>query len=57
MPEDELIALDLDRHELECPHCNQPTVHDSPGKIVLFAGARCMRCGQDFVIAMDKPHL
>ncbi len=57
MPEDELIALDCEKHELQCPHCKKPTVHDSPGKIILFAAARCMHCGQDFVIAMDKPHL
>ena len=57
MPEDELIALDFEKHELQCPHCKKPTVHDSPGKIILPATARCAHCGQDFLIALDKPRI
>jgi len=57
MPEVELIALDFDKHEMQCPHCKSQTVHASPGKIILFATVKCTCCGQDFLIAMDKPHL
>jgi hypothetical protein len=32
MSEANLIALDFDQHEMQCPHCKQQTVHHSPGK-------------------------
>ena len=30
MPEDELIALDFEKHELQCPHCKKPRCTTHP---------------------------
>jgi len=56
MSEAEFIALDLDRHEMQCPHCQEQTVHHSPGKMILFATVNCEHCGRTFPVAMGKPH-
>jgi transcription elongation factor Elf1 len=55
MSEGDLINLDCNRHLVKCPHCQKQTVHNSPGKMILFATAKCGHCGREFLIAMNKP--
>jgi transposase-like protein len=55
MSEDDLIDLDLDRHEIKCPHCQRQTVHYWPGKTILFATVKCMHCGKEFLIVLNEP--
>jgi transposase-like protein len=57
MSEADLIALDLDKHEMQCPHCKKQTVHHSPGKMILIATVKCTHCGGEFLVSMDKPCL
>jgi transposase-like protein len=57
MAEAELIALNLDKHQMQCPHCKNQTVHHSPGEMILFATVKCVHCGGGFLVAMDKSHL
>jgi DNA-directed RNA polymerase subunit RPC12/RpoP len=57
MSEGDLIDLDFNRHEIECPHCQQQTVHHWPGNMILFATAKCTHCGREFLIAMNEPRL
>jgi hypothetical protein len=56
MPKADLIALDFEHHELQCPHCQKQTVHHSPGKMILFATVKCECCGHNFAVAMGKPY-
>jgi transposase-like protein len=55
MSDADLIGLGLNQHLLECPHCKKQTVHKWPGSMILFASAKCIHCGQDFLIALNKP--
>lgn len=48
------IDLNLNRHQVECPHCQQETVHFSPVEMILFARAKCSHCGQEFLIVHDE---
>jgi len=42
-------------HELECPHCQGRTQHPSAGTTILFATAKCEKCGMEFLIVQNKP--
>jgi hypothetical protein len=53
----DLIDLGLDRHEIECPLCKKQTIHNWPGKVILFAQAKCTNCAGQFLIAMNRPQL
>jgi transposase-like protein len=55
MPEIDLIELRLNRHLIECPHCQEQTVHNWPGTVILFSPAKCTHCGKRFVIALNQP--
>jgi hypothetical protein len=55
MSQGDLIDLSPATHMILCPHCAKQTPHQSPGNVILFANAKCVQCGRDFVIAMDKP--
>jgi len=57
MPKLELIDFALDRHEIECPLCKKQTIQNWPGKIILFAQAKCINCEGQFLIAMNRPRL
>jgi hypothetical protein len=57
MAKHDLIDFALDRHEIECPHCKKQTIHNWPGKIILFAHAKCINCEGKFLIAMNQPTL
>jgi|GEM_PF-3221121 transposase-like protein len=57
MSECELIDLGFHRHEIECPHCQKQTVRNWPGKMILFASAKCPPCGWKFLILLNKPRL
>ena len=54
MTEDQLIAIEPNEHELQCPHCHEKIVHNSPGKTILFATVQCTHCGAEFLVTMDK---
>ena len=54
-PELDVIELGLDRHQIECPHCQEQTIHNWPGTTILFAMAKCTQCGKRFLIALNKP--
>jgi hypothetical protein len=41
-------------HHFDCPHCQQPTQHSSPGDTILFASIKCEHCGRDLVIVQNK---
>lgn len=47
--------LGFDRHEFQCPHCQNQTPHFWPGKTVLFATAKCEHCYQEFLIVENIP--
>jgi hypothetical protein len=51
----DLIDFALDRHEIECPLCKKQTIQNWPGKIILFAQAKCINCEGQFLIAMNRP--
>jgi hypothetical protein len=53
----DVIDLGLDRHEIECPLCKKQTIHNWPGKVILFAQAKCTNCAGQFLIAMNRPQL
>jgi transposase-like protein len=53
----DLIDLGLEKHEIECPLCKKQTIHNWPGKIILFAQAKCTHCAGQFLIAMNQPRL
>jgi len=55
MSDVDLITLGLDRHDITCPHCQKQTTHDWPGTTILFATAKCMHCGNKFLIALNEP--
>jgi transposase-like protein len=57
MSEGDIINLGFERHLIQCPHCQRQTVHNSPGKMILFATAKCTHCGREFLIALNKPRL
>jgi transposase-like protein len=57
MSEDSLVDLRMNRHLIECPHCQWQNVHDCAGSVILFAQAKCTRCGGEFVIAMNEPRI
>lgn len=57
MSDVDLVALGFDRHEIKCPHCQEQTVHNSPGNVILFAQARCTHCDGEFLIAMNQPRV
>ena len=49
-----LISLALDRHEFECPHCQERTVRLWPGCTILFATVTCTHCGLEFLVVQNK---
>ncbi len=51
------IEAEFDRHKVECPHCQREIEHFWPGKIILFAGAKCSQCGQEFLIVQNEATL
>ena len=51
------VSLGFDRHETKCPHCQEQTEHFSPGSMILFARARCVHCGSEFLIVQNEPWL
>jgi DNA-directed RNA polymerase subunit RPC12/RpoP len=55
MSDVDVITLGLDRHDIKCPHCQKQTTHDWPGTTILFATAKCMHCGNKFLIALNDP--
>jgi hypothetical protein len=57
MAKRDLIDFALDSHEIECPHCKKQTIHNWPGKIILFAQTKCINCEGLFLIAMNQPRL
>jgi len=55
MSDGDLIDLDANNHLIRCPHCQKQMVHKCPGGMILFAPAKCLHCGREFVIALNKP--
>jgi DNA-directed RNA polymerase subunit RPC12/RpoP len=55
MSELDVIPLALSRNEIKCPHCHEQTIHNWPGTTILFATAKCMHCGNQFLIALNEP--
>jgi len=55
MSQADLIALDFEKHEMQCPYCQKQTVHHSPGRMILFATVKCQCCGCNFPVTMDQP--
>jgi transposase-like protein len=55
MPEDDSIDLGLNKHLINCPHCQKQTVHPWSGSTILFSPAKCAHCGRDFVIVLNQP--
>lgn len=51
------LSLDFLIHRLVCPHCQKTTRHHWPGETILFATAKCERCGKEFLIVQNKPWL
>jgi len=51
------LSLDFVLHKLVCPHCQKPTRHHWPGETILFATAKCERCGKEFLVVQNKPWL
>jgi transposase-like protein len=57
MPEADVIPLELVRHLVNCPHCEQQTTQSWPGNMILFAPVKCSHCGKAFVITMNEPYI
>ncbi len=51
------LSLEFVLHRLVCPHCQKRTRHHWPGETILFATAKCERCGKEFLIVQNKPWL
>jgi transposase-like protein len=55
MPEVDVIELGLNRHFIQCPHCQKQAILRWPGIMILFSNFKCTHCGRDFVIALNQP--
>lgn len=51
------LSLEFVLHRLVCPHCQKRTRRHWPGETILFATAKCERCGKEFLIVQNKPWL
>ncbi len=49
-----LMGLGLDRHRIECPHCQKQTVRFWPGKMILFARMGCKHCSMEFLVLQNE---
>lgn len=56
MRDTDIVDFGFVTHSVKCPHCEQPTVQNWPGNVILFAPAKCQSCGEDFVISLNEPH-
>ncbi len=51
----DLINLSFDRHLIKCPHCQEQSVHNWSGNMILFTTAKCTHCGREFLILLNEP--
>lgn len=49
------LPLGFDKHEFQCPYCQEQTLFFLPGKTVLFAAITCQHCNREFLIVENVP--